>query len=290
MDEESEFLFDKDIIMYIGQLKEKYKLEGEIDPHDFLHKIQLELNLGTQNSKQKSALEEIKRSLQEEIYSHPIELENDDIDSLDESNDLNDLTPEEQQYLLMHELQDSDDMMNIDYKNNLRLALLQNLAQNQVEDYEDEVGDNEDTKPDFNQQHKFQFNKPMPNIHPSNLNIVKIHDKIDKRMFTLAESENDSKESTSKTPCFIGTPTSNSQLGSLNGTGAVRAEDLIHAMQNSSGENNVRRYIQFSSSNNSSTEKLQRPITGIHATVPIMSFGGDSTSDYINEQVNEHEV
>lgn len=117
-----------------------------------------------------------------------------------------------------------------------------------------------------------------------------------RRQIQVDGSDMDSKESTSKTPWFIGTPTSNSQLGSLNGTGAVKAEDLIRAMKNQTGKYlhylnflDVWRKIQFSSSN-SSSEKLGYQIQGIHSSAPVMSFGGESNSDYINEQNNEYNV
>lgn len=74
--------------------------------------------------------------------------------------------------------------------------------------------------------------------------------KIDIGKLQIQDSDQESKESTSKTPCFIGTPTSGSQLGSLNGTGGVKAEELISAIY----RNNQILQSKFmnSSSNNSS--------------------------------------
>ena len=123
-------------------------------------------------------------------------------------------------------------------------------------------------KPNLNQQQN--FNKLF--VYPIQKQTIS-----NKQMFNLVESEIDSKESTSKTPCFIGTPTSNSQIGSLNGTGAVKAEDLIRAMKGSNQDyHDTKRLLQLSSSNNSSSEKLHKGSKLLYSNAPVMSFGGDS--------------
>ena len=43
-------------------------------------------------------------------------------------------------------------------------------------------------------------------------------------------SQSSKQESISMTPQFINTPSNSSQFGSLNGTGAIDAEELIHAI------------------------------------------------------------
>lgn len=250
MDDESEFLFDKNIMNYIEGLKQKYDLEGDIEPDVFLSKIESELKDGTQTSKQRAALEELKKGLQDEVLNEPITLDSDQ--DLDDSEDGDELTPEEEQFLLMHQLQNNPDAFSQNYKTDLKLALAQHYPVNQVEDYDEDISAQALNNPDLTQ---FDFNKPSVKIYPSQLNIPNSKPDVEnKRIFNLAESENDSKESTSKTPCFIGTPTSNSQLGSINGMGAVRAEDLINAMKHN--ETEAKRYIHFSSSNNSSSGKL----------------------------------
>ena len=98
----------------------------------------------------------------------------------------------------------------------------------------------------------------------------------------LQDSDQDSKESTSKTPFFIGTPTSGSQLGSLNGTGAVKAEDLNNAMRRINQASEIKKYVDFSSSNNSSWENLNKPHT-LHFK-PVMSFGGNENIDWLTGQ------
>ena len=61
MDNESEFLFDKETIKFIEGLRNKFGFEGEIDHYEFIQKIQNELNKGVKNDKQRLALEELKR-------------------------------------------------------------------------------------------------------------------------------------------------------------------------------------------------------------------------------------
>lgn len=116
---------------YIESLKDKFGLEGEIDPYEFLHKIQLELESKKLTHKQRFALEELKRGLQEDLGQTPIELEGEgEIEYLDESEDSMELTPAEQQYFLYQQMQHnafSPDIRNIN---------LPNFCQNE-EDYED---------------------------------------------------------------------------------------------------------------------------------------------------------
>ena len=69
----------------------------------------------------------------------------------------------------------------------------------------------------------------------------------------------DSKDHVSQTPCWVNTPSNSSQFGSLNGTGAIDAEDLMQAIQ----ENNPKPKI------------LKKPIDpSKKERVVIQSFGG----------------
>ena len=105
--------------------------------------------------------------------------------------------------------------------------------------------------------------------------------KQDFEKLRLQDSDQDSKESTSKTPWFIGTPTSGSQLSSLNGTGAIRAEDLDNAMKRLTQTSEIKKYVEFSSSN-SSWENLNK----VHWShfKPVMSFGGNENIGWISSQ------
>ena len=122
VDDESELLFNADILKYIENLKFKYKLADDIDPYEFLSKIQIELDQELLTVKQKAVLEELKRDLKDEIWANPIELDCDD--EQEDSNDSNQLTEEEQRYLWSHNVNHLEDIMEINYKNNLRLALM----------------------------------------------------------------------------------------------------------------------------------------------------------------------
>ena len=62
------------------------------------------------------------KDLQDEIWAHPIELDCDD--EFEESNESDDLTEQEKLYLRSHNVNDLEDIMEIDYKNNLRQALM----------------------------------------------------------------------------------------------------------------------------------------------------------------------
>lgn len=278
IDDEWEIIFDKETIRYIESLKDKFGFENEIDPHEFIHKIGQELVHGKLTQKQRHTLEELKRGLLEDLAQTPLPLENDEeIDYSDESEG-DELTPAERQYLIYQQLQNSKlDKNTVNYKNDLRLALMEHLPKGyEVEDFEEDE-----------EAHGYPQISPNKIHHNALIRGMKQAEIIDSmkpqyyfntksnqslHQLYLNESEQDSKESTSKTPWFIGTPTSGSQIGSLNGTGAVKAEDLINAMKNTHSTKNAK-YTQFSS-NNSSFEKNIKPV-GLHGAIPVMSFGGD---------------
>ena len=75
MDDESEILFDKETIRYIEKLKDKFGFDGDIDPYEFIQKIQWELNKGVKNEKQRLALEELKRWMLEDLAQWPIPID-----------------------------------------------------------------------------------------------------------------------------------------------------------------------------------------------------------------------
>ena len=62
------------------------------------------------------------KDLQDEIWAHPIELDCED--EFEDSNESDDLTEQEKLYLRSHNVNDLEDIMEIDYKNNLRQALM----------------------------------------------------------------------------------------------------------------------------------------------------------------------
>lgn len=283
MDDESEYMFDQETIKYIQSLRDKFGFKGEIDPHEFLQKIQNELNQGVESSKQREALEELKHALQEELGQTPIELDQEDeIDCFEENEGEGELTPEEREFLLYQHFHGDHPENDIDYKNDLKAALYDNYTQDvHFEGYKDSteqinpketnfrVGPVPSTKAPFKQAEIIDSMKPQYYFNAKNKSLG--------HHLHLQDSGEDSKENTSKTPCFIGTPTSGSQLGSLNGTGAVRPEDLFNAMNNTKLTNKYHgQYISFSSKN-SSLEK-SKPPKGLQGSNPLLSFGGEENS------------
>lgn len=271
----------------------KVFIEPDIDPHEFLKKIQQELNSNNLTSKQRRGLEDLKRSIQEDLGQTMIELEGDpEIDYSDESNESDELTPAEQQYLLYHHLQKEGYQFDIRH---LDLPMFAN--EEQVEDFDEDMG--KGFSPDFGvkQPQKammkgFRQAEIIDSMKPQYYFNAK--NKSNPQRIYINDSDIDSKESTSKTPCFIGTPTSSSQIGSLNGTGAVKAEDLIAAIERSEKDINNRNKAavnlehaislnnQISSSSQSSRENLKQVPIHITGMISQMSFGGEEGKKIVN--------
>ena len=106
-----------------------------------------------------------------------------------------------------------------------------------LKQYEDDLKQEYYNKPtNANNQPKFMKGYTQPeiidHIKPQYYFGVKNTTGLE-RQISLNDSDQDSKGSTSKTPCFIGTPTNGSQMNSLSGTGVMKPEDLLNAMNNS---------------------------------------------------------
>jgi hypothetical protein len=234
-----DMLFDKEMLLYIESLKDKFDLNDELDPREFIKKIDTEIGEGKINDKQIFALQELKRGLQMELEHTPIEIEGE----LDyESDDSDSCIHGESQYLIYNQINDVAFNPQVDsvfgkYEN----------QDDASHGYSDKLNGSNDKQ------------ALMRGFEHAGIEQLRRND-----------SDQDSKESASKTPCFIGTPTSSNHIGSFNGTGAVKAEDLINAMKRNDIE---KKYLRFSSGN-SSYDKIQQPLS-IPNMNSALSFGGD---------------
>jgi hypothetical protein len=246
------------MLWYIESLKDKFDLSDELDPREFIKKIDIELSEGKIDEKQKFALKELKRGLQIELEHTPIEIDGD----LDyESEESNDLTPDQSQYLIYNQI--NDNAFNPQFE-----SVFGTYENHEDFDYSNEMDNKNDRQiatKGSRQAEIIDYMKPQYYFNSKNTTGIE--------QLRINDSDQDSKESTSKTPFFIGTPTGSSQIGSLNNTGAVKAEDLINAIKRNDLE---RKFLHFSSGN-SSCEKLQQP-----PSIPYMnsaiSFGGDENN------------
>lgn len=259
-----DILYDKEMLWYIESLKEKFDLSDELDPREFIKKIDIELSEGKINEKQRFALKELKRGLQMELEQTPIEIDGD----LDyESEESNDLTPDESQYMIYNQI--NDDAFNPQFES------VFGTYENQDDfEYYNEVNKKNNKQPVSNgsrQAEIIDYMKPQYYFNSKNTTGIE--------QLRINDSDQDSKESTSKTPCFIGTPTGSSQIGSLNNTGALKAEDLINAIK----KNDLERKFMHFSSGNSSCEKLQQP-SFIPNMNSALSFGGNENNSDTREK------
>lgn len=277
IEDESEFLFDKETIKFIEGLRDEFGFEGDIDPYEFLQKIQNELNNGVVSEKQRMALEELKRWILEDLAQCPIPLDElNENEYFDESEESEEISPESH-YSLFSQMNKNIQAEQIkNYKDDLKFALWGNNSNSSKNYFNVENFDNEYSNiyqklsSEIDLKHNLRQVEIVDSLKPQfyfNAN----KNKFDLEKMRMQDSDQDSKESTSKTPCFIGTPTSGSQLGSLNNTGAVRAEDLDNAMKRLAQTSDIKKYVEFSSSN-SSRENLNK-VHGPHFK-PVMSFGG----------------
>jgi hypothetical protein len=257
VEEDFEYLFDKETLKYIESLKDKLDIDDDMDPQEFLRRIQLEINNPKITKKQKMALEELKKGLLDDLGQNPLELESEvENDFLDSEDDV-ELTAAEKQYLMYHHLQKNPEFT----ANNLDRLMIET--------------DDQDSYQDLSQGYSLPY--PNQNTVIRGFKQAEIMDSMKPQYYFNAknksrtnyqESEIESKESTSKTPWFIQSPTSGSQLGSMNSLGAVKAEDLIVAMKNKISQ--VKWRVNTSS--------------GIVDIQPQpMSFGGEEDSNFMHD-------
>jgi hypothetical protein len=234
-------LFDEEMLIYIESLKDKFDLNDELDPREFIKKIDTEIGEGKVNDKQIFALQELKRGLQIEIGHPPIEIEGELEYESDESDSC---IPGDNQYLIYNQINDVAFNPQID------------SVFGKYENHDDASHGYSDGLNGNNKQ------ALMRGFGHAGIEQLRRND-----------SDQDSKESASKTPCFIGTPTSSNHIGSFNGTGAVKAEDLINAIKRNDLE---KKFLRFSSGN-SSYDKIQQPLS-IPNMNAALSFGGEEIS------------
>lgn len=79
-----DFLMDPEMLSYIESLRDKFSLDEDLDPKEFIYKIEMEIETGNITDKQHFALEELKKGLLLEMLE-PLQIEVDidteDIDS-----------------------------------------------------------------------------------------------------------------------------------------------------------------------------------------------------------------
>ena len=160
---------------------------------------------GKLTQKQRHTLEELRRGLLEDLAQTPIPLDDDEeIDYSDDSNS-DELTPAERQYLIYQQLQNNKLGNVANYKNDLRLALMEHLPKGvEVEDFEEDDEDHGYPQASLNkinnnalirgmkQAEILDSMKPQYYFNTKNNNAL--------HQLYINESEQDSKESTSKTP------------------------------------------------------------------------------------------
>jgi hypothetical protein len=109
--EETELLFDKEIIEYIESLKDKLEIEENLDAQEFINRIQNEIYNPELSPKQRLALEELKKGLLQDIGQYPLQLEAEgEYDYFEDSEDDIEFTPAEQQYLMYQHLQQNPNL------------------------------------------------------------------------------------------------------------------------------------------------------------------------------------
>lgn len=248
-----DFLIDPEILAYIETLRDKFMLDEDLDPKEFIFKIDQEIETGNLTDKQHYALIELKKGLLTEMLE-PLQIEGDiDSEEDDESYYLSNkiqsrkISPRFQNEIL--DLQEG----NFEEKEEFLNRKINDPSSQKIKNSKQtEIIDHTKTEYYFNAQNKDGLNR----IHS-------------------LESEQDSKGSTNKTPWFIETPTNGSQINSLNNTGQFNPEDLSNALNKPGFE--LRHTII--SSGNSSWEHLGQPVQGIDR---VLSFGGDG--EILNEE------
>lgn len=105
VEDDFEYLFDKETLKYIESLKDKLDIDDDMDPQEFLRRIQMEINNPKITKKQRMALEELKKGLLDDLGQTPLELESDVDNGFEDSEDDLELTAAEKQYLMYHHLQ-----------------------------------------------------------------------------------------------------------------------------------------------------------------------------------------
>ena len=201
---------------------------------------------------------------------------------IDESEESEEICAEDHYSLFSNVRHHNQNEVPKNYKNDLKYALCGASSNSHQNSYDKIELHNEYSNSYHQMNSEIDFHKQLRQVEIVDSLKPQFYfnakNKSDFEKLRLQDSDQDSKESTSKTPWFIGTPTSGSQLGSLNGTGAIKAEDLNNAMKRINQASEMKKYIDFSSSN-SSWENLNKA-NGAHFK-PVMSFGGNENIDWL---------
>ena len=189
VEEDFEYLFDKETLKYIESLKDKLDIDDDMDPQEFLRRIQMEINNPNITKKQKMALEELKKGLLDDLGQTPLELESEVENGFEDSEEDVELTAAEKQYLMYHHLQKNPEITAGGFKNLMIDTEEQDSYHDLSRGYNPPYPHQNAVVKNFRQAEIIDSMKPQYYFNAKN-----------KSRPTYQESEVDSKESTSKTP------------------------------------------------------------------------------------------